>query len=105
MNIKLRRMFEAHCAYSHPSPYADADLRGISSHERCGFDSREALSDWFEGFLPLLVECGFRVYTYDVPDFACRVGRAGQAVFDQYEAKELSVEPFALKPQQIALFA
>lgn len=103
---KLHRMFEEHCDHEHPSPFhPDSGLRGINPNERCGFDSREALSDWFEGFLPLLAECGFRVYTYDAPDFACRVGFAGQTVFDKYEATELTAEPFALKPQQIALFA
>lgn len=105
VNLTLSRMFEEHCNVEHPSPYADADLRGISAHERCGFDSREALDEWFSGFARVLSECGFRVYTYDVPDFVSRVGRAGQTVFDQYEAIELDVEPLSLKPQQTALFA
>jgi hypothetical protein len=95
-----------HADESHPSPYADRKLRGIRAFERCGFSSREALCDWFADWFAVLDEAGFRAYEYDVPDWDVRVGgQRGQVCFRPDEARELSCEPFALKPEQMTLFA
>lgn len=87
----------------HPSPHWDRTLSGISLDERCGFASRESLDGWFAGFTALLAECGFRVYVYDVPDWACRVGEFGQVLFRDVEAVELRNEPFVWTTKQLEL--
>ncbi|MGY5131297.1 hypothetical protein ACWGJW_02555 [Streptomyces nigrescens] len=100
----LHDMFVAHCDSDHPTPYADRGLRGIDGTERCGFESREALDAWFANFAGLLHECGFRVFAYDVPDDAARVGRCGQVVFSKWHATELERSELTLKPVQLELF-
>lgn len=96
-------MAPAHASGTHPTPRADPLLNGIDSHERCGFDSLEALNRWFEGWGEALAESGFQVWMYEVPDWAVRVGKFGQAVFDGREAVERDRHDF--KPEQTALFA
>ncbi|MGW3674660.1 hypothetical protein [Streptomyces sp. NPDC005166] len=96
-------MYSAHSRGTHPEPRRDPDLRGIDEHERCGFDSIDALDEWFDGWATALAGCGFVVTVYDVPDWAVRVGRHGQIVFDAAEAVEVDRYPF--KPVQAALFA
>lgn len=96
-------MASAHMGGTHPSPYADSLLGGISAAERCAFDSIDALNRWFDGFGDALADAGFEVWTYEVPDWAVRVGRYGQAVFVANEAVE--IERHAFKPEQTALFA
>jgi hypothetical protein len=96
-------MASDHMGGTHPSPYADPALMGIQSFERCGFDSLDALNRWFDNWTEALDESGFQVWTYEVPDWAVRVGRHGQAVFDGREAVELAQHVFA--PEQMALFA
>lgn len=100
------RLWGMSCAHSystHPSPQADPLLRDIRSNERCGFDSREALNAWFDGWGHVLAECDFEVWAYEVPDWAVRVGRHGQAVFVAGEAVEFSRHEFT--PEQLELFA
>ena len=92
-----------HSNSTHPSPYADPALKGIRSYERCGFDSREALNTWFDGWTDALDESGFEVWTYDVPDWAVRVGAHGQVVFDHNEAREIRRGRF--EHEQLPLFA
>ncbi|SFI81088.1 hypothetical protein SAMN05216275_10551 [Streptosporangium canum] len=89
----LARMNQAHTFdCEHPSPDSDGGLDGIRNHERCGFDSREALDEWFYGFTKDLHDYGFCVYTYDLPDRTVRVGRFGQVVFSVQYALETGVE-------------
>ncbi|MFD7257797.1 hypothetical protein [Streptomyces sp. NPDC059874] len=103
---RLEDMHYAHCGSHHPSPFNGySGLPGITEEQRCGFDSREALYEWFANFTAVLHECGFRVFVYDVPDFAAHVGNFGQTVFDKYEAIERSREDLDLTPAQIPLFA
>lgn len=64
-----------------PSPFWDDELEYIHPNEICGVDSEESLRFWFEDALPALEEVGFAVRRYDVPDWACRVGRSGQVLF------------------------
>ncbi|MFE9026202.1 hypothetical protein ACFYOA_08055 [Streptomyces iakyrus] len=78
----------------HPSPSFDPALGGIALHERCGFDSREALNKWFDGWLVQLDMADFVVWAYEVPDSAARVGKHGQVVFSTTDATELGHEPF-----------
>jgi hypothetical protein len=87
----------------HNTPHSDPTLRLIQENERCGFDSREALDGWFDGWTKLLTECGFRVYVYDVPDWAARVGRHGQTLFVGDEAVEVKTEPFTWATEQLEL--
>ncbi|MEV8015667.1 hypothetical protein AB0O76_04770 [Streptomyces sp. NPDC086554] len=98
---RLWGMADDHCNYTHPSPRADPLLRSIASHERCGFDSRDALNTWFDGWTETLNECSFVVWEYDVPDWAVRVGKFGQVVFIADEAVQVSRHSF--KPEQLAL--
>jgi hypothetical protein len=95
-----------HADYDHPSPYADRALRGISFWERCGFSTREALTDWFADWFEALDGAGFRVWEYEVPDEFVRVGAdKGQVCFRPEKVTAVSCEPFALKPEQMELFA
>ncbi|MBB4702920.1 hypothetical protein [Sphaerisporangium siamense] len=80
---------------SHPTPSLDPLLNGVDHAERCGFGSREALYQWFDGYTSLLHECGFREYVYEVPDADVRVGQVGQAVFSSLSASEVSVTELA----------
>ncbi|MET8691759.1 hypothetical protein ABZV65_04340 [Streptomyces bauhiniae] len=81
-------MAATHAAVTHPAPFFDDDLRTIQVHERCGFNSREALDCWFAGWTGPLSECGFRVWVYEVPDGDVRVGAVGgQVVFDPAHAE------------------
>lgn len=69
-------------AAHHPAPHEDVYLFNIDSAEVCGFVSQDALLDWFDTWLRVLDEAGFRVWVYDVPDASVRVGqRFGQLVF------------------------
>ncbi|QBZ73411.1 hypothetical protein SEA_HEATHER_41 [Streptomyces phage Heather] len=92
-----------HTPAKQPSPYEDRSIRGIDSTERCGFNSREALDEWFDGWTNELSACGFEVWEYDVPDSAARAGRRGQVVFVASEAVEIRHSPF--KPVQLTLWA
>jgi len=100
---RLWGMASAHSTMTHPTPYADPDLHHIAEHERCGFDSLDALNAWFDGWTDALAECEFVVWTYEVPEWALRVGRCGQVVFDSIEAVEVSSHEFM--HEQTALFA
>ncbi|MFE5621703.1 hypothetical protein ACFQ8S_06775 [Streptomyces virginiae] len=101
----LSKMHNAHCDVNHPSPYSYySGLYGIRPEERCGFNSREALYEWFANYTEMLDANGFRVFVYDVPDFAVQVGELGQVVFTAYEAIEKSREDLDLSPSQISLF-
>jgi hypothetical protein len=100
--VSLWGMAGDHTNATHPSPYADPALKGIDAHERCGFDSLDALNTWFEGWESRLDAAGFIVWEYDVPDWAARVGRSGQVVFNSHEAFERTRRPFEIK--QAALF-
>ncbi|MFD3904114.1 hypothetical protein HXS80_15985 [Streptomyces sp. CB04723] len=100
---RLWGMAGAHSNSTHPSPQADPLLRGIQPEERCGFDTCDALNEWFDGWTDVLHECGFEVWAYEVPDWAARVGRNGQVVFLANEAVEIGRHAFT--PEQMALFA
>jgi hypothetical protein len=76
----------------HPSPRQDSKLKHIFGVERCGFTSRRELYEWFEGFVQLLRDWEFVVYSYDVPDRYVRVGKFGQVIFDKNHANEVSAE-------------
>ncbi|MBJ6623613.1 hypothetical protein H4N49_36775 [Streptomyces sp. DHE17-7] len=95
-------MSTKHSYGTHPSPYADPALKMIANWERCGFDSADALEEWFSGWFDTLHEAGFRVWVYEVPEWAVRVGRRGQAVFDSGEAVE--IESYEFRPTQLELF-
>lgn len=95
-----------HSDADHPSPTRDEQLDYfIADHERCGFDSLDALYTWFHNWTRALHESGFRLWVYEVPDYAVRVGAHGQALFDKYEAEMLSMHKLDLAPTQLALFS
>ncbi|MFD5069166.1 hypothetical protein ACFWNC_14730 [Streptomyces sp. NPDC058369] len=75
-----------HGNLSHPEPRHDKSLGRIRAEERCGFDSYDALFEWFTGFEDLLTDNGFKVWVYEVPEDKVRVGKYGQALFAQYFA-------------------
>jgi hypothetical protein len=99
----LRDMRWDHCDDAHPSPLLDSTLGGIADWERCGFDSLEALYEWFDGWVERLIAAGFVMWVYEVPPDAVRVGKRGQAVFDKYDAVELDKAPLTTAVQ-IPLF-
>ncbi|QNE74023.1 hypothetical protein F0344_04865 [Streptomyces finlayi] len=92
-----------HCGTRHPCPRDDSSLGDIAERERCGFNSREALDGWFDGWTKTLSECGFRIWVYDAPDWACRVGEHGQTLFVADEAVEVRTEPFTWAVEQLPL--
>lgn len=73
----------------HPSPSEDPELGWVKADERCGFNSLNALFDWFDGFINLLRENGFVMYMYEVPEKYVRVGKFGQALFNWTAADEI----------------
>lgn len=95
-------MADAHRTSTHPSPLTDPRLGGIAHSERCGFDSLRALRTWFDGWTDTLVDAGFQIHIYEVPDCAVRFGGRGQVVFRASKAVE--IERRLLKPVQLALF-
>lgn len=78
-------------------PACDPSLRGIRRTEACGFDTMEALHNWFRWALEPLKGVGYGIREYEVPDDRCRVGRDGQTLFDYryavrvHESEESSV--------------
>lgn len=92
---QLRQMEGAHnwCP-RHPSPTSDPALGDIYPWQRCGFDSREMLHEWFQGFTKDLSDAGFAIYTYEVPDEVVKVGKFGQALFDQRQVTLVDVTDF-----------
>lgn len=104
----LRDMVWSHsrpCAeLHHPSPDFCPELRYIDLDEVCAFDSMPALLDWFESWHRTLAENGFRIWIYDVPDSAARVGTFGQVVFRPARARLVDVQDFELKDEQLTLF-
>jgi len=92
-----------HIGNPHPSPGADPELgHYIAGHEVCGFNSPDALYEWFDRWTGRLSEAGYIVYEYDSDD--ARVGRYGQTVFDRRTAKLVRSYPLDTKPAQLALF-
>lgn len=88
----LEDMYGDHTDDSHKTPYGDGRLRGIRENERCGFNSREALDEWFAGWHETLDGHGFVVWVYEVDDDECRVGDNGQTVFNDAWADEIGTE-------------
>jgi hypothetical protein len=99
-------MISAHCDDAHPAPHSPfSGLDFIFDHEHCGFNSREALYDWFATYTGALADGGFMVFIYEVADEYVRVGEFGQVVFDRCAAIEKSRENFDLDPAQQTLWA
>ena len=88
----------------HPSPMYDPDLHGIRDWEVCGFDSMDALLNWFESWHRTLADNGFRIFVYEVPDHEVRVGAYGQCVFPPSAAEQVAVHDFDLESVQLSLF-
>ncbi|WP_330478665.1 hypothetical protein OG301_26670 [Streptomyces platensis] len=105
---ELERMIWAHSGPGsenhHPAPHRCPVLRSIASAEVCGFESLEALLDWFQRYIRALDDNQFRIWVYDVPDDLVRVGTFGQAVFVAAEATLLETSSVPLADQQLALF-
>lgn len=83
INTAMDDMCWSHSDADHPDPNHDANLKDIRTEERCGFSSEDSLNDWFAGFIDLLAAYGFKVWVYEVPEVKVRVGKYGQALFDQ----------------------
>lgn len=52
---------------THPCPITSMG-HTVHTHERCGFDSLDALLEWFEGALEALEYLGYEVVELVVPD-------------------------------------
>lgn len=101
-DLTLYDMYMKHCDAEHPSPGWDYDLKYIRSDERCGFDSREALDEWFKGYHGVLDTCGFTVWVYESDEY--RVGSRGQVLFSALWARSLRNEDLDTVPVQLDLF-
>lgn len=66
---------------NHPCPPEDG-IRDIEPEEFCGFESMDALNDWFEDWIPILIEAGYKIVTYDVSTSFVRFGKK-QLVFNK----------------------
>jgi hypothetical protein len=90
---RIESMRWAHSDDEHPGPGKDPALGVIWTDERCGFESIDHLYQWFRGYIDLLIEGGFRLYTYEVPDNYdyYRVGKFGQTLFKEWAASEIAV--------------
>jgi hypothetical protein len=70
----------------HPSPFRDAfdrdDWRNWDNWV-CGFDSVDALNNWFAGWFPGLRKCGFIVREYRVDASDIVVGKQALAIVDR----------------------
>lgn len=60
---------------SHPNPWDDPGLNGISPSEKCGFVNEFKLRDWFSGWGERLSEAGFVINVYSVPASDVRSGK------------------------------
>lgn len=100
----LEGMYDAHTDDAHMTPHRDGNLRGIREFERCGFDSRAALDEWFSGWHETLDEHGFIVWVYDVDDEEVRKGANGQLVFNDAWAVETDTEDLLNVPVQLLLW-
>jgi len=69
-----------------PTPAGDPLLGGISPSEVCGVDNMNSIRTWFGSHLQAILDDGFQVRKYEVPDWACRRGLAGQVVFRHDQA-------------------
>lgn len=66
----LEPMYDVHWGAHHPTPDFDHPGHFIREDEICAFSSQTQLLDWFDGFEELLDSLGFRVYEFNVPDWA-----------------------------------
>lgn len=79
------KLCDAHTDLRHPGPGADDELRRIEYDEYCGFNSVEALMEWFSPkWRKALEEEGFIVKVYEYAD--ARVGSFGQTLFVKHDA-------------------
>jgi|GEM_PF-3695731 len=71
MNKKCKKLAEKldreFLVEQHPPPLTDG-IRDYSVSHYCGFDSLDALLDWFEEWLEDLEECGYHVAIFEVED-------------------------------------
>lgn len=60
---------------THPNPYDDPGLNGISPSEKCGFVNEFKLRDWFSGWGDRLTDAGYVINVYSVPAYKVRSGK------------------------------
>lgn len=72
----------------HPSGTLDFNWRHLSDDEdrRYACDSFEGLLHWFEGFIDELLDNGYDLVVYDVPDHKVIAGYSGLQVIFKYDA-------------------
>jgi len=73
----------------HTHPIRDPKLGPVRWSERCGCDSAVSLLTWFSLWLDRLADAGFQVVVLDVPSNRVKVGRHGQAVYEENHAREV----------------
>jgi len=93
------RLVDAHDDRTHPGPIED--IPGITwsnlydqhrDHRVCGLDSPEALWAWFGDWLPRLIDRGFEVTSWQVPERHVRRGKR-QLMFRRDLATDRTVLP------------
>lgn len=77
------------------TPVNDPLLRGIYEDEVCGVDSKDALRVWFGETLPALIELGYAVFEYEVPEEHARCGLNGQVLFQFDQISSRKQEEYA----------
>ena len=96
-------MSQAHVDDAHSSPHWDRKLScEFTDAHACGFDSEEALYNWFANWTAVLDAAGFVIRTYQVPDADVHYGENGQVVFLMDSASMLDVLPLNLDPVQLS---
>ena len=87
----LADMGRTHKRETHPSPEHDGincdDFR--RDQHFCGCKSLDDLQEWFGGFLPKLLNFGFKINRYEVAKNKVAEGKH-QVVFDKIAAKKLA---------------
>jgi hypothetical protein len=68
---KLENMAYSHNDRDHPAPWHGTEFRTdearkISTHHRFGFESVDAMKEWFRGYRAELRRCGFVLAVYEV---------------------------------------
>ena len=75
----------------HPTPSSDG-IRGMESTDFCALPSMGWLKKWFSGWFGILSKDDYRIWVYDVPSDAVKLGYR-QLVFDYRRAKLIRTEP------------
>lgn len=92
----MMKMVEAHNddIHNHPTPSNDSIKKIYFEHMRCAFFTTKALRNWFEGYLDLLREEGFKLIEVDAQASDIVVGHI-QVAYNTYRSRIVAVRELA----------